>query len=592
TVTNLTGEFKLENVSIGRQGINVSYMGYSPTKLNNLIVSSGKEVVLIIELKEMVITTEEVVITAKQDKNQASNKMATVSARSFSVEETERFAGSLGDPSRMVANYAGVMMANDSRNDIIIRGNSPSGLLWRLDGIEIPNPNHFGSFGTTGGPVSMLNNNLLTNSDFFTSAFPAEFGNAISGVFDLKMRAGNNQKHEYVGQIGFNGFELGAEGPFSKENKASYLANYRYSTLDVFSKLGLDIGIGEAIPQYQDLTFKMNFPGTKFGNFSLIGMGGLSYIELNDSEKAKADDNSEDSNYDYGGVDLNYGSDMGIIALSNVYFFNKTTRLKTIVSILATRATTYIDSLKFDTIGDLIPNSNYQFYASEGTEVKYSFNTHLKKKFSAKDNASAGIYIDLYKVNYLDSVLDSDSLTTQFRRGLDIKGNVSLLRYYAQWQHNFSDKFTLNSGIYSHYIFLNNEISIEPRLGLKYNLSNNQSLSFGYGLHSMMQPRINYFIQTRLSDGSYIRTNEDVKMTRSNQFVIAYDKLFSEQIRLKTEVYYQSLFNVPVSKEYPEFSTVNSGDDFYSPLLDSLINEGTGTNYGLELTGFDSMLSG
>lgn len=584
TITNIDGEFKLENVPIGRQGINVSYVGYNSVKLNNLMLSSGKEVVLNIELKEKVFTTKEVVITAKQDKNKASNKMATVSARSFSVEETERFAGSLGDPSRMVANYAGVMMANDSRNDIIIRGNTPSGLLWRLDGIEIPNPNHFGSFGTTGGPVSMLNNNLLTNSDFFTSAFPAEFGNAISGVFDLKMRAGNNQKREYVGQIGFNGFELGVEGPFTKKNKASYLANYRYSTLDVFHKLGIDVGVGEAVPQYQDLTFKLNFPGTKIGNFSLIGMGGISYIELHDSQKAKADDNSGDSNYDYGGVDLDYGSDMGIIGLSNVYFFNSTTRLRSNVSILANRATTYIDSLKFDSIGDLLPNSNYQFYASEGTEVKYSLNTHITKKFSSKDNATTGIYFDLYQVNYSDSVLDSDSSTTQFITSLNIKGNVSLLRYYAQWQHNFSEKLTLNSGVYSHYIFLNDEISVEPRLGLKYSFSNSQSLSFGYGLHSIMQPRIYYFIQTRLADGSYIKTNEDVKMTKSNQFVIAYDKLFSEEIRFKTEVYYQSLFNAPVSKEYPEYSALNSGDDFYSPIPDSMLNEGTGTNYGLELT--------
>lgn len=143
--------------------------------------------------------------------------MATVSARSFTVEETSRYAGSLNDPSRMAANYAGVSSTSDARNDIIIRGNSPLGVLWRLNGMEIPNPNHFGSLGTTGGPVSILNNNLLDKSDFLTGAFPAEYGNALAGVFDLQMRSGNNEKTEFLGQVGFNGFELGAEGPIGKK---------------------------------------------------------------------------------------------------------------------------------------------------------------------------------------------------------------------------------------------------------------------------------------------------------------------------------------------------------------------------------------
>ncbi|MBN2682283.1 MAG: carboxypeptidase-like regulatory domain-containing protein, partial [Bacteroidales bacterium] len=220
TVSDGNGDFIIKEVAVGRHNLQVSFLGYCTIKLNNVSLSSGKELILNIELEEQVITTETVEIKANRRKDETINKMAVVSARSFSVEETERFAGSLGDPSRMVANYAGVMSVSDSRNDIVIRGNSPAGLLWRLEEIEIPNPNHFGAAGTTGGPVSMLNNNLLTNSDFFTGAFPAEYGNAMSGVFDLKMRAGNNQQSEYLGQIGFNGFELGAEGPFKKGNQS------------------------------------------------------------------------------------------------------------------------------------------------------------------------------------------------------------------------------------------------------------------------------------------------------------------------------------------------------------------------------------
>ena len=223
--TGPDGKFRLENVPVGRVSIAVKYIGYSDVVIRNRELISGKELVLDIEMEEKVIQSEEVVVVA--DKTKPINKLAAVSARGFTIEESQRYAGSMNDVARMASNYAGVISADDARNDIIIRGNSPTGLLWRLEGVDIPSPNHYSTFGATGGPVSMLNNNVLANSDFITGAFPAEYGNALSGVFDLKMRNGNNEKHEFLGQIGFNGFELGAEGPISKKNGSSYLISRR-----------------------------------------------------------------------------------------------------------------------------------------------------------------------------------------------------------------------------------------------------------------------------------------------------------------------------------------------------------------------------
>ncbi|MBT3208710.1 MAG: TonB-dependent receptor [Bacteroidetes bacterium] len=585
TTTDIDGKFRLEKIPIGRQGIVISYLGYNSVIVDNLMLNSGKEIILQIEMEELVFSTGEIIVKAKTDKTRANNKMATVSSRSFSIEETERFAGSLGDPSRMAANYAGVMSINDSRNDIIIRGNSPTGLLWRLDGVEIPNPNHFGAAGTTGGPVSMLNNNLLTNSDFFTSAFPAEFGNALSGVFDLKMRTGNNEKAEYVGQVGFNGFEFGAEGPFSKKSNSSYLINYRYSTLEVFNKLGIDMGVGVAIPQYQDLSFKIDIPGTKYGRFSIFGIGGLSYIELHDSEKEEGDNSSA---YEMGGVDLDFGSDMGVVGFSHLYFLNEKTRIKTTLSVLGTQTTTKIDSLLFDDAGAILANSNYLFYHGITTENKYSLSARLSKKYNSKNNVAYGFVYDFYQINYLDSAYKYE--TDAFERNFDLEGNLQLLKAFYQWQHRFSDKLILNSGIHALYFDLNNEISVEPRLGLSWNYSNTSSVNVGFGLHSQIQNRLNYFLKTRLENGEYIETNNDLKLSKSSQFVVGFDKLFSENLRFKSEVYYQHLYNIPVNREYPEYSALNSGDDFYSPLLDSLLNKGTGTNYGIEFT-FEKFLS-
>lgn len=152
-ITDIDGKFELKNVPIGRVSIQISSVGYHSVTLSNLVLNSGKELVLNISIEEKVSDLKEAVISARSiDKKNPLQEMATVSARSFTIDETNRYAGALGDPSRMATNYAGVAVAGDARNDIVIRGNSPTGLLWRLDGINIPNPNHFGAMGTTSRP--------------------------------------------------------------------------------------------------------------------------------------------------------------------------------------------------------------------------------------------------------------------------------------------------------------------------------------------------------------------------------------------------------------------------------------------------------
>lgn len=570
TITDEGGHFKLEDIPIGRVSVQVSYLGYETITMNNLILNSAKELILNVELKEKVKNIKEVVVKVKTDKKQPLNKMATVSARSFTIEETQRYAGALNDPSRMAANYAGVGTAGDSRNDIIIRGNSPLGLLWRLDGINIPNPNHFGSLGTTGGPVSILNNNLLDNSDFFTGAFPAEYGNALSGAFDLRMRTGNNEQREFIGQVGFNGFELAAEGPLGVSKGSSYLASYRYSTLDFLYALGIDVGYG-SIPQYQDLSFKIDIPtGVKTGRFSLFGIGGISYIELLESEKQDDDFTVTGSNQD-----TYYGSDMGVIGLNHHIFYNSTTRATTSLAISGVR-----NKIKVDTLFD---NSDLKRlrYGNNSYETKYTFSYDLNKKFNARNNINAGVIIDYYSYYYKDSVYDA----ARYRTLTNFDGNSFLIQTYAQWQHRFSDAVTLNAGIHHQHFSLNNSFAVEPRAGLKWQFKPNQALSFGTGLHSQIQPSSVYFYETYYrSTGEYYRTNKDLEMSKSAHFVLGYDNSLSTNMRIKVETYYQHLYNIPVEQRSTSFSVLNIGADFVIPNVDSLENEGTGKNYGIELT--------
>ncbi len=278
-LTDAEGNFQLNNIPIGKQSLEISILGYKEVLLQNLTVNSGKELVLSIGLEEDIKDIKEIVIKAKIEKNKPLNEMSMVSTRTFSVEETQKFAAAVNDPGRMATSFAGVISAGDGSNLISIRGNSPNGLVWRMEGVEIPNPNHFSSVGTSGGGISILSAQVLSNSDFSTGAFASEYGNALSGVFDLKLRRGNNQKREYTAQIGLLGADISLEGPFKKGYRGSYLLNYRYSTLSILGKLG--VPLGDAITNFQDISFNVYLPAKNFGDFSLFGFGGLSSQTLN-----------------------------------------------------------------------------------------------------------------------------------------------------------------------------------------------------------------------------------------------------------------------------------------------------------------------
>ena len=340
-VTDVSGDFVLKNVPLNRQSIKISYIGYENITLNNLIVTSGKELFLEIELTEEVTKVEEIVVTATNRAN-IQNNTATVSVRSFTVEETNRYAGAWMDPARMAANFAGVNAANDERNDIVIRGNAPTGLLWRLEGVNIPNPNHFAINGTTGGAISILNNNNLSNSDFFTGAFPAQYGNALAGVFDLKLRKGNSQKHEFMAEFAVFGLQFGADGPINKSNQSSYIINYRYSTLGLYDDLGLAGNDIPSIPKYQDLTFKVDLGrNKKIGKFSLFGIGGLSHMDY------KFIDQGNDGDYDNHDLNENHTSkmisDMGVVGLTHSKIISPNSYIKTVLAYTGTNRSLVCD---------------------------------------------------------------------------------------------------------------------------------------------------------------------------------------------------------------------------------------------------------
>ncbi|MFW5663698.1 MAG: TonB-dependent receptor [bacterium] len=568
TSTDINGNFQLEGLSLGRIHVRVSMMGYQPVQLRNLLLVSGRELVMDIKLEEQVYVLEDVEVRPDVRKDQPLNEMAMVSARSFSIDETERYAGSLGDPSRMAANFAGVSSVSDQRNDIIIRGNSPLGLLWRLEGVEIPNPNHFGSLGSTGGPVSMLNNNLLTHSDFYSGAFPAEFGNALAGAFDLRMRHGNNQQHEFMGQVGFNGFELGAEGPFARNSQASYLANFRYSTMEVLHATGMNFGTGAAIPKYKDLSFKLNFP-TKTGRISFFGLGGTNTIAMLDSKE-------DDAQYGFSGTDLYYDNSAGVTGITYIHYFNENSRLTNTLAVSGIEGSTKIFDLALPMDQPSVTESLW--------EVKYSLSSKYAFRINSRNYFNAGMVYDFIDASYHGKYFHETH--EQYHHYLQTSGNLSFARAYAEWRHRFSDELSVTSGLHSSYLFLNDSYAVEPRIGAKWEFSPGQSLNFGAGLHSQMQMRAVYFGQ-RLVDTlnlTYEMTNKNLDFTRSLHLIAGYERLLGQGHRLKAEAYYQYLYDVPVAGYRPEFSMLSQGGGYGFMTYDHMQNSGIGENKGIELT--------
>ncbi len=573
-VSDSNGHFSITDVPLGKQQISISLVGYKPVKLADIPVTSAKQVLLTIEMEEEVVSMKEVVVSHRREH---INDMALVSTKTFDVQETERYAGSRADPARMASNFAGVQGGNDSRNDIVIRGNSPQGVLWRLEGVDIPNPNHFAIPGTSGGPVSMLNSKTLANSDFFTGAFPAEYGGAVAGVFDLRLRAGNANRFEFTGQLGFLGTELFAEGPLSLKKRSSFLVAYRYSTLQLFEGFHIKIGTS-SVPKYQDLTFKLNFPLGKKDNLEVFGIGGLSNIDLIVSTLKQP----EPELYGESDRDQYFTSNTGVIGVGyndqiSASTFTRLTVAVTDNSVFAHHNKVFRDAAyQVDSFKNILGYNNN----TAATNLHWL----LSKKISARQTLKFGIINNYYLLSYVDSSMQYPTSRQDWQHRSDFKGSTDLLQGYVQYKFKPSDHLTLNGGLHAQYLSHNGSAALEPRLSMRWLLAEGNIITAGYGLHSQPQPLYQYFAHLPQNPADELH-NYHIGFTRSHHVVVAYEHVLSRDLKMKLESYYQYLFQVPIEKRIgSSYSALNQGSSFTRDFPGVLQNTGTGYNYGGEVT--------
>jgi prevent-host-death family protein len=560
-VTDSLGRFVIKNVPIGRHDIQVSFVGYEPTIFREILVTSSKEVYLTIPLKESIKELDEVMVRPQLNKEQPLNKMVTTGARMLSVEEASRYAGGMDDPARLVSSFAGISPSM-STNGISIHGNAPHLLQWKLEDVEIPNPNHFADLSILGGGIlSGLSSLVLGNSDFFTGAFPAEYDNAVSGVFDMKLRNGNNQKIENTFQIGLLGIDFASEGPLTQKHNSSYIFNYRYSTTGLLGDIGaVDI---DGTLDYQDLNFKLSLPTRKAGVFSIWGTA------LIDKSKGDFEENTDKWESIGDMMKSSTKQYMGAGGISHRYFFNNETQLKT------TLAVTYFKHEGTMTSYDWNLNSA-PFLDLNRSNTNLIFTTAITRKFSAKFTNKTGI---TYTKMYYDMDMD---LAPHQMHPMELisqgKGNTDLISGYTSSSIGISEQVTLNVGVNAQVLTLNNSWALEPRAGIKWQFSPKSSFALAYGLHSRMEKMDVYFVKTQGTGDRSV--NKDLGFTRAHHVMLSYGFKISDNMNMKIEPYFQQLYDVPVIAD-SSYSVLNRRDFYVENVL---VNRGKGRNIGVDIT--------
>lgn len=562
--TDSLGQFKIQNVPIGRYDIKVALIGYNPIIIKEQLLSSSKELYLEIAMVENSKQLDEIVVTPQINKSQPLNNMALGSARMLSVEEASRYAGGFDDPARLATSFAGVT-SSIGNNGIVIRGNAPKFLQWRMEDVEIPNPNHFAEVTTFGGGgLSALSSFVLGNSDFMTGAFLAEYSNALSGVFDMNLRTGNNQKRENMVQLGLIGIDVASEGPFKKGSNSSYIFNYRYSTLGLLSSL---LPEDAENTKYQDLSFKFNFPTKNAGVFSVWGVG------LIDRSGQNAETNPDKWEYMQDKEDQNVKQYMGAIGLNHKLRVWNNATLK--ASLATTVSGLDMHTERMDANAKPIPQN-----LIKSTNWNFVFASSLNKKYSGIHTNKTGLRVIGLKYNLL---LEEATHQKPMNAITDESGFSSLLSAYTNSSLQFSDKWTLNLGVNTQLFTLNNNYTIEPRAALSWKFKPNQSLALSYGLHSRLE-MLNYYF-TKSKEGELI--NKDMDFTKAHHIVLSYDLNIGNNYHVKIEPYFQQLYNVPIISD-STFSFINLQNDWF--ITNKLSNKGKGVNYGIDIT-FEKYMS-
>jgi len=555
TATDAEGQFSMGGITVGRYILRATAVGFDTLTIAEVLLESGKETVVSLKMQAGNTVLSEVVVTGQS--NPFPNNIPSLTL--LTQEATVRYPGTFYDPARLIQAYPGVVNDNDQANGIIVRGNSPNGVLWRLEGADIVNPNHTPNAGTfsdqvtqNGGGVNMLSAQLLGTSGFFRSAFPTEYGNALGGVMDMRFRPGNNQQTEFTGQVGLIGIDAAVEGPFGPNSQSSYLVNARYSTLGILSAMGVDLG--DEVINFADLSFNLNFPFSNGGELTLFGVMGNS-TNVFEAERDSSLWESEKDNQD-----ITFSSSTIISGATLSLPVGKKSNWRTVFA---------YSSLQTERTAEVL-DANFQLQPRDlatNDQVKASLHTTFTHQLSAGQQLRVGAVMTQQAYNIYQA---QNQLAYASGEGAGM-----LLQPYLDYQTQLSPNLQFKAGLHYTNFTFNNTDALEPRAALNWRIAPNQHLRLAYGLHSQLQIPQLYFANLRNN------VNEMLELSKAHHYVLGYEKRLNLTTKITAEAYYQSLYDIPVqANAQTDFSAINMLEGF---VLSPLENTGTGRNYGLEL---------
>ncbi len=549
--TNLTGEYKISGLSPGVYSVRVSYLGYNSVTRTDVVVSNVSFTRLNFEIEPSDLELETIEVTSSYYQKSTDN---INSLNAFSYEEIRRSPGGQEDIVRAISVVPGVATQAAGRNDLIVRGGGPSENLFLIDGLEVPNINHFGTQGATGGPLTLVNVDFVENTDFSTGGFGVRYGDRLSSVMNITLREGRQDRWGSKTTLSATGFGSNIEGPVGE--KGNFLFSARRSYLDFIFKAA---GFG-FIPQYWDFQGKFVQRIDEKNKLEFFGIGAIDEVTFDNDKRENRLSNSQvlgsNQNQYVAGLTWQNVSSIGIFSLTagrNYVGFSTKQADTNLVTLFANEADEAENSLRAEWITRLTPRVEL----TAGSQYKL-VQARSKLFVNATDPLQSVFSVD-----------DDNSLTAH-------KGSV-----YLQAAHDWNHGFDYTVGLRADYFSaLTEPWAFSPRVAAGYNLNELNRITLSAGLYHQSPS------YTWLANNP---SNENLNHLLSFQTVAGYEYLLRADTRFRAEVYYKSYRNYPASLDRTYLVLANTGagfgglqDGFASFGFDRLVSKGTGYSQGIE----------
>ncbi|BDQ03807.1 TonB-dependent receptor [Ignavibacterium sp.] len=554
--TDINGKYSIKNVPAEMYQLRASVIGYNNRVKTDVMVQPGKQTQVDFELSPQAIEIENVVVTADYF---GKNILEPTSVRNFSYEELRRSPGGFEDVIRALSVLPGVAQADAGRNDLIVRGGAPSENLYLVDGIEVPNINHFGTQGATGGPLSYINLDFVKETSFSTGGFPVLYGDKLSSVLKINLRNGRTDRIGGKATISASQFGLNAEGPLFND-KSSFIFSARRSYLDfIFKSAGFSF-----VPEYYDVLTKADYKLDNTNSFSFLFVSAFNNVNFFNDDADKRYDNSRI----LGSDQIQYFTGFSYQRLFSNGFMN----------LSIGRNYTDYDTQQSDSLLNPI-------FKNKSKEEENNLRLDVVHKFSSVTEMNFGVTAKLIEFDadilfptFITSFGDSLPITSLSKSENFFKGAS-----YLNFNFLLMKRLTTNLGVRADYFnAIKNKFYFSPRFSASYMLTPITNLNFSTGIYYQTPSYIWLIADEK---------NRELKNVRVNQYVLGFDHQLNEDALLKVEGFYKDYSDYPTSLVRPYLVLANTGagfsgsdDNFSSFGLEPLVSNGYGKSRGVELS--------